>query len=96
MKADLIDRIYECSFVPELWPGVLDEVAQVAESSGGLLFAVRDKVLTRACSRHPQTAVAAVLADRTGGCLRDCFPCLRIAHAWLPTCASEVSRYPLP
>lgn len=45
MKADLIDRIYECSFVPELWPGVLDEVAQVAESSGGLLFAVRDKVL---------------------------------------------------
>ncbi|MBX3586680.1 MAG: helix-turn-helix transcriptional regulator [Ramlibacter sp.] len=45
MKADLIDRIYECSFVPELWPGVLDEVAQLADSSGGLLFAVRDKVL---------------------------------------------------
>lgn len=45
MKPDLIDRIYECSFVPELWPGVLDELATLTNSSGGLLFAVRDKVL---------------------------------------------------
>jgi DNA-binding CsgD family transcriptional regulator len=45
MKTDLIDRIYECSFVPELWPGVLDEVASLANGSGGLLFAVRDRVL---------------------------------------------------
>jgi DNA-binding NarL/FixJ family response regulator len=45
MKAELIDRIYECSFVPELWPEVLDELAQMTQSSGGLLFAVRDRVL---------------------------------------------------
>ena len=45
MKADLIDRIYECSFVPELWPGVLDELANLTDSSGGLLFAGREKVL---------------------------------------------------
>ena len=31
MDPELIDRIYESSFVPELWPGVLDEVAQIAE-----------------------------------------------------------------
>ncbi|MES2946758.1 MAG: LuxR C-terminal-related transcriptional regulator [Pseudomonadota bacterium] len=45
MKTELIDRIYECSFVPELWPGVLDELAKLADASGGLLFAVRDRVL---------------------------------------------------
>ncbi|MES2151314.1 MAG: helix-turn-helix transcriptional regulator [Pseudomonadota bacterium] len=45
MKPELIDRIYECSFVPELWPGVLDELASLTGASGGLLFAVREKVL---------------------------------------------------
>lgn len=45
MKAELIDRIYESAFVPELWPGVLDDLAKLANASGGLLFAVRDKVL---------------------------------------------------
>lgn len=45
MKTELIDRIYECSFVSELWPEVLDELAHLADASGGLLFAVRDKVL---------------------------------------------------
>jgi DNA-binding CsgD family transcriptional regulator len=45
VKTDLIDRIYECSFVPELWPGVLDELAELAGSRGGLLFSARDRVL---------------------------------------------------
>ena len=45
MTTELIDRIYECSFVPELWPEVLDELATLTNASGGLLFAVRDKVL---------------------------------------------------
>jgi hypothetical protein len=45
MKAELIDRIYESSLVPELWPQVLDELAYLTDASGGLLFAVRDKVL---------------------------------------------------
>jgi DNA-binding CsgD family transcriptional regulator len=34
----LIDRIYECSFVPELWPRVLDELAQIADTMGGVLI----------------------------------------------------------
>lgn len=46
MKADLIDRIYECSFVPELWPEVLDELAVMVQARGGQLFAVRDKVMS--------------------------------------------------
>jgi hypothetical protein len=35
MDSELVDRIYESSFVPELWPGVLDEVTQMAESKRG-------------------------------------------------------------
>ena len=45
VKTDLIDRIYECSFVPDLWPGVLDDLAELADSRGGLLFSARDRVL---------------------------------------------------
>jgi hypothetical protein len=37
----LIDRIYESSFVPELWPGVLDELGRIAEATGGTLFITR-------------------------------------------------------
>jgi hypothetical protein len=28
MDPQLIDRIYECAFAPECWPGVLDELAK--------------------------------------------------------------------
>lgn len=45
MNANLVDRIYECCFVPELWPGVLDEVADIAGGQGGFLFAARDTLL---------------------------------------------------
>ena len=45
MNTDLIDRIYECSVVPELWPGVLDQLAEITDARGGLLFSARDRVL---------------------------------------------------
>ena len=35
LQPDLIDRIYECSFVPELWPGVLDTLAHLVDARGG-------------------------------------------------------------
>jgi DNA-binding CsgD family transcriptional regulator len=41
MPAELIDRIYECSVVPELWPDVLDELARMTDARGGLLFSAR-------------------------------------------------------
>jgi DNA-binding CsgD family transcriptional regulator len=41
MQDDLVDRIYECSVVPEAWPNVLDDVAALAASTGGLLFSAR-------------------------------------------------------
>lgn len=41
MDGDLIDRIYECSVAPELWPSVLDDLAEMTEARGGLLFSAR-------------------------------------------------------
>lgn len=41
MNNDFIDRIYEASVVPELWPGVLDDIAAMTDSRGGLLFSAR-------------------------------------------------------
>ncbi|CAM3832289.1 helix-turn-helix transcriptional regulator [Litorimonas haliclonae] len=46
MQDDLIDRIYEASFIPENWPGILDDLAGMTEAKGGLLFSARDKVLS--------------------------------------------------
>ena len=44
MQEKLIDRIYECSVVPELWPDVLDELALLTDSTGGMLFSARKAV----------------------------------------------------
>ena len=45
MDQQLIDRIYECSFAPEFWPGVLDELAKIADARGGHFFAATTEVL---------------------------------------------------
>ena len=39
MALELIDRIYECAFAPELWPAVLDDLGRICEARGGVLFA---------------------------------------------------------
>ena len=44
MDSELVDRIYESSFVPELWPGVLDELGRIAEGTGGSLFITKADV----------------------------------------------------
>jgi hypothetical protein len=44
MDPELVDRIYECSLVPELWPGVLDELGRIAETPGGTLFITKAEV----------------------------------------------------
>ena len=41
MTDALIDRIYECSVVPELWPDVLDDLAALAQARGGVMFSAR-------------------------------------------------------
>jgi DNA-binding CsgD family transcriptional regulator len=63
MKADLIDRIYECSFVPELWPSVLDEVARLTDTSGGVLFAAHGKGLKWTASAAVSDIVRSYVDD---------------------------------
>jgi len=58
MDEQLVDRIYESGFVPELWPAVLDELAQIAEARGGLLFAAKSKVLSWTASASLQRNMA--------------------------------------
>jgi DNA-binding CsgD family transcriptional regulator len=42
MDPQLIDRIYESSFVPELWPDVLHEVGRIAEAGASLFITDAD------------------------------------------------------
>ena len=59
---DLIDRIYESSVVPELWPRVLDEIATMIEAHGGLLFSAR-KALHWTASETVRDVFAEYVAD---------------------------------
>ena len=63
VKTDLIDRIYECSIVPDLWPGVLDDLAELADSHGGLLFSARDRVLKWTASANLKDIFRAYVDD---------------------------------
>jgi hypothetical protein len=49
-SAEVIDSIYECALLPELWPGVLDRLSGLADARGGLLFAVNRRVTNWTCS----------------------------------------------
>jgi DNA-binding CsgD family transcriptional regulator len=44
MHPDLIDRIYECAFMSEQWPGVLGELAGIADARAGFLFVSNDAI----------------------------------------------------
>ena len=44
MDPQLVDRIYESSFLPELWPQVLGELADLAGGRGGVLFVANPEV----------------------------------------------------
>jgi DNA-binding CsgD family transcriptional regulator len=47
MKTELIDGIYEAAFVSDLWPSVLQQLADVSESIGSALFVFADGQPTR-------------------------------------------------
>jgi DNA-binding CsgD family transcriptional regulator len=44
MDPGLVDRIYECFLVPEVWPGVLDELGRIGGATGGSLFISHNNV----------------------------------------------------
>jgi DNA-binding CsgD family transcriptional regulator len=69
MTDDLIDRIYESSFVPELWPGILDALSNIAGARGGVLFAAHSKVLNWTASANLAETFKIYVED---GWLRRC------------------------
>lgn len=47
MMDDLVDRIYEAAFLPELWPGVLQSLSDVSNSAAGSFSLMMDGVAAR-------------------------------------------------
>jgi len=60
----LIDRIYECAFAPEFWPGVLDELAKIAGARGGSLFAANQDVLNWTASESVRGGMEGYVAGK--------------------------------
>ena len=44
LETDLIDRIYEAAFVPDLWPDVLGEIGGLSAAPAGALFVFDGKL----------------------------------------------------
>lgn len=47
MSDDLIDRIYEAAFVPELWSNVLETAGELSGSANGAIFVFNENAPTR-------------------------------------------------
>jgi hypothetical protein len=58
----LVDRIYECAFAPEHWPGVSDELAEIAGALGGYLFIANRKVINWTASASMELGMQAFVA----------------------------------
>ncbi len=69
MEHELVDRIYECSFVPEHWPAVLDDLAGIAGARGGVFFAANTSMLNWAASAGLVETFSSYLGD---GWLKRC------------------------
>ncbi|MGH6813091.1 MAG: helix-turn-helix transcriptional regulator [Methylocella sp.] len=62
MDPELVDRIYESSFVPELWPGVLDEFGRIA-GDGASLFITNGDVTSWTASNNAHEATAVFVKE---------------------------------
>jgi DNA-binding CsgD family transcriptional regulator len=86
MDTQLIDRIYESCFEPEIWPDVLDELGRIADAPGASLFVSKGDALHCVASPEPReraerivkegwlwrrTIVARLFAQRHAGFLID-------------------------
>lgn len=60
---ELEQKIYEAAFVPELWPGVLDELGQMAGALGAVAFGVVDATANWTSSSAISDAMAAFISE---------------------------------
>jgi DNA-binding CsgD family transcriptional regulator len=63
MESELVDRIYECSFVPELWPQVLRDTSKISESAGASLFVTNPEVTAWTASKNSRQITEQFIAD---------------------------------
>ena len=61
MEDELIDQIYECAFVPELWSGVLGRLGEIATARSNWMFVVNDERSQFVGSNKAIEAAAAML-----------------------------------
>jgi DNA-binding CsgD family transcriptional regulator len=62
-ESELIDRIYECSFVPELWPQVLRDTSKISESAGASLFVTNPQITAWTASKNTRDIAERFVAD---------------------------------
>jgi DNA-binding CsgD family transcriptional regulator len=63
LETELIDRIYECSFVPELWPQVLRDASKISESAGASLFVTNPEITAFTASKNTYPITERFVAD---------------------------------
>jgi DNA-binding CsgD family transcriptional regulator/PAS domain-containing protein len=63
MESELIDRIYECSFVPDLWPQVLRDTSRISQSAGASVFVTNPDILAFTASKNTYEVAARFVAD---------------------------------
>ena len=59
----LIDRIYECGFVPELWPQVLRDTSKVSDSAGASLFVTDPDVTAWTASKNSREITGRFISE---------------------------------
>jgi len=78
MDQGLIDQIYECSFFPEIWPAVLDRLAEVTEARGAEFVVLSpDKMRWRASA----SLVDSMKMMASGGWMARCERVVRMRTA---------------
>ncbi len=63
MDDSIIDRIYECSFVPQLWPDVLRDTSKLSDSMGASLFVTNPEVTAWTASRNAKDITGRFVED---------------------------------
>lgn len=63
VETELVDRIYECSFVPELWPDVLRDTSKISASAGASLFVTNPDVTAWTASKNARPIAEQFVAD---------------------------------
>lgn len=62
-ESELIDRIYECSFIPENWPDVLKDTSKISQSAGASLFVTNPEITAWTASKNSQPIAERFVAD---------------------------------